>query len=212
MINLLYKELNLSINKFFYVLPFMLGLLFFIPQWFFTLVLMYLFWITVPQIYAGYLSNQDNNFVAALPVTKKDIVQSKVLALVIIELLHLLVAIIFAIIHNELYGIWNFGLDANMSYIGVGFIIYGIFNIAFIPYFFKTGTRFGRPTIVGTVTTLLFAAVVEYGVIRFEFMREIFEGSLQSNLIVLAIGIVLFVGLTFISVKISEKRFGSIDL
>lgn len=210
--NLLYKELNLSIHKFFYFLPFLIGLLFFIPQWFFTLVLMYLFWITVPQVYSSYLSNQDNNFIAALPTRKKDIVLSKVIALITLEMIQLVVALIFAIVHNQLYGMWNVGLDANVAFFGVGFMIYGIFNIAFFPYYFKTGYRFGKPTILGTTLTVLFAGVLEYGVIRFDFMRNIFEGELGVQFIVLGVGVLIFVILSYIATKVSQERFEKIDL
>ena len=120
--NLLYKELNLSVNKFFYLLPFLVGLLFFIPQWFYTLVPMYLFWITVPQVYSAYLSNLDDNFTAALPVTKSDIVVSKSLSLMILELLQIVAILVFVLIHNHLYGSWNFSLDLNIAFFGVVFL------------------------------------------------------------------------------------------
>lgn len=209
--NLLYKELTLSINKFFYVLPVLIGCLFFIPQWFFTLVLMYMFWITVPQVYASYLSNQDSNFTSALPVVKKDIVLSKAAALMILEMIQIIVVVIFAIVHNALYGVWNFGLDANIAFFGVAFALYGLFNILFLPYYFKTGYRFGRPTILGTIGTLVFAFILEYGVIRFEFMRNIFEGETTTQFLVLGSGIVLSIVLSFIAVQLSVKRFDVVD-
>lgn len=211
MLQLLNKELRLSISKFFYVLPLLLSLLFFIPQWFYTLVFMYMFWITVPQIYMSYLSNQDYNFISMLPVSKKDVVTSKAIALIVVELIHLLFAAIFAIIHNQLYGMWNFGLDANIALFGVAFLMYGIFNISFLPYYFKSGYFFGKPVILGTVLTLIYGAIIEFGVIKYEFMRDVFEGTIGMQLIVLAIGILGAIVLTFISIKISQKRYEVID-
>lgn len=209
--NLLYKELNLSIHKFFFILPIILGLLFFIPQWFYTLVYMYLFWITVPQVYGAYLSNQDYNFISALPVTKKDVVFSKALSLVTLELLQLAVVVVFVLIHNAIYGSWNFGLDTNMAYIGVGFLMYGLFNVSFLPYYFKTGYFFGKPLILGSAVTLVYAGLIEYGVMASTFVQNILEGSLDAQILVLIGGIVLGLNLTVIAIKVSMKRYEQID-
>lgn len=209
--NLVYKELRLSINKFFYIMPVLLSALFIIPQWFFTLVFMYMFWITVPQVFSSYLANEDYNFTSMLPVTKKDIVQSKIIALVVIELIHLAVGVVFAIIHNHLWGVWNFSLDANIAFFGVGFLMYGIFNIVFFPYYFKSGYFFGKPTIAGTIITIIYAGIIEYGVIKYQFMRDLFEGNITSQLIVLIVGIILSIILTITALQISQKRYEKID-
>jgi len=209
--DLLYKELKLSINRFFYLLPLMLGLLFFIPQWFFTLTFMYFFWITVPQVYGSYLAQQDYNFISMLPVSRKDVVASKAMALVVIQLLHILIAVVFSFIHNKLYGVWNFSLDPNIAFIGVGFFMYGLFNISFLPYYFKTGYFFGKPVILGTVVTLVYATIIEFGTIKYEFMRKIFEGDTLSQLLVLIVGMTGFVLLSYFGIKISQKRYESID-
>jgi len=76
--NLVYKELRLSINSFLFVLPILLACLMFIPYWIYTFVFMYFFWITITQICAGYIAKEDNSFNAMIPVTKKDIVKSKI--------------------------------------------------------------------------------------------------------------------------------------
>ncbi len=209
--NLLYKELKLSIHSFFFFLPLLLAVLFFIPQWFYTIVFMYLFWITVPQVYSSYLSNEDYNFIAMLPVLRKDIVKSKALALVALELTHIIFAVIFAVINNRLYGIWNFSLDPSYGLFAVGFAMYGIFNISFLPYYFKTGYFFGRPLITGTVTTLIFAAIIEYGVIKYEFMSTLLEGETQTQLISLFVGVLVGIMLTVIAIQISIKRYEKID-
>jgi DNA-binding transcriptional regulator YhcF (GntR family) len=70
--NLLYKELTLSIHPFFsLIMPFMLSLLFLIPNWIFTIVFLYFFWISAPQIFSGYTAQLDQAFLSSLPVSKK---------------------------------------------------------------------------------------------------------------------------------------------
>ncbi|MDY0278706.1 MAG: ABC-2 transporter permease, partial [Acholeplasma sp.] len=111
--NLLFKELTLTIGKFFYLLPLLLGLLFFIPNWIFTLVPMYFFWISIPNIFSSYSAQLDYPFLSLLPVTKANIVVAKTVSIYIIQGIHIIFALIFGIIHNLIYGQYNFFLQIN---------------------------------------------------------------------------------------------------
>lgn len=211
MLNLVYKELKLSINSFFFIMPLILALLFFIPNWIFTIVFMYFFWITVTNVYSGYLAHEDYSFVAMLPVSKDEIVTSKAMSLFIIEGLHLVFGIIFAVVHNQIYGTWNFFLDANYAFVGLIFVMYGIFNISFLPYYFKTAYYFGKPVILGCITTLLYAFSIEYGNLKFEALNKLFEGNISTQLVILVVGIIMSVALSFVAVKLSIKNYKQIS-
>lgn len=210
--NLVYKELGLSINKFFYLLPFILGALMFIPGWIFLLVFYYFFWITIPQIYGAYLAQGDYNFLAVLPIKRKDIATSKIYALFILEGLHLVFAIIFGIIHNLIYGSWNFFFDINLAFFGVGILLFGVFNISFLPAYFKTSHFFGKPLIIASITTLVYGFVFEFGVAKYQFMRDVFEGSITNQTIAFIVTTVLGIGLSILALRISQKRMMEIDL
>jgi hypothetical protein len=210
--NLIYKELTLSINKFFFFLPFVLAALMFIPNWIFTLVFMYFFWISVPQIFSAYLANADYQFSASLPVRRIDIVRSKSYALLILESLHIISAVIFGLIHNVIYGSWNFFFDINLAFFGVGMLMYAVFNIIFLPMYFKTAHFFGKATLYGTIATLIYGFIFEFGVAKYTFMRDIFEGNAVTQVIVFGITLGLTVILNFIAIKQSEKRFMRVDL
>lgn len=210
MFKLLNKELKLSINKFFFILPFVLGLLFFIPGWIYLLVFMYFFWISVPQIFAAYNTQKEYDFISMLPVTKKAVVSSKALAIFFIEGLHVLFAVIFGIVHNEIYGSWNLFMDINYAFFGVGILMFGVFNIVFLPGYFKTAYHFGKPLIYGSIATFIYGFVFEFGAIKYQWFRNIFEGSIGTQLIVLAVGVVLCVILSVLAVKISIKKYESI--
>lgn len=211
---LLYKELSLSINKFFYILPILLGALFFIPNWIYLLVFMYFFWISVPQIFAAYNDTKDYQFMALLPVRKKDIVTSKVYSILIIEAIHILAAAVFAVLHNFIYqyGAWNIFFDVNYALFGVAILMFAVFNLTFLPLYFKTAHFFGKPTIYGTIIALVYGFIFEFGVIRFQFMRDIFEGSLVSQLVVLGVTLVLAIGVNWFTLKRSQDNFLKIDL
>lgn len=212
MSQLIYKELKLSITRFLMVLPFLLGLLFFIPQWIFLLVFMYFFWISIPQIYGGYLAQGDYQFISILPVRRRDIVTSKSYALFIMEGLHLIFALVFGLIHVLLYGSSHFFFDINFAFFGVAILMFGIFNIVFIPRYFKTAHYFGLATIYATIATMVYGFILEFGIIKYQFMKDVFEGSLQNQVIVFVLSVILGVGLSIYAMEISKSRFDEIDL
>ena len=210
--NLVYKELGLSINKFFYILPLFLSGLLFIPNWIFLLVFYYFFWITVPQVYGGYLQQGDYKLLSALPIKRKDIATSKVLSIFILEGLHIGLAVIFGLVHIWIYGSWNFFFDINLSFFGIGILLFGVFNISFLPAYFKTAHFFGKPLILASVTTLIYGFVFEFGVTKYQFMRDIFEGKISIQIIVFIVSALLGVFLSYLALKISQKRIVEIDL
>ena len=205
--NLVYKELKISINKFFFILPLILSLLFFIPQWIFTLAFSYFFWISVSTIYSSYNAQGDMSFCSMLPVTKEDIVKSKIYTFFIIEGVHIVSGLLMGIVHNILYGSMNFLLDINIAFVGIILVMYSVFNIIFLPKYFKSAYYFGKPLILASAVALAYAFIFEYGVIRFEFVRNIVEGTISSQVIVLVVGLVFTVILNYIAIEKSVINF-----
>lgn len=210
MMDLLYKEYKLSINKFFILLPFILGLLMFIPQWIFMLIFMYFFWVTVPNLYAGYLSQKDYEFCLMLPVSKKEIVVSKVTTLLLLEILHVIAAVIFGITHNLIYGSYNFFLDITPALFGYAFIMFGLFNLVFLPKYFKTAYYYGKAVILGTIVTLIFGLGVEALVFAPSFTSIVEPNNTMIEVIYLIAGIIIFGALSFIALKRSIRNYQSI--
>lgn len=209
--NLIFKEFKISINKFFLVLPLLLGLLMFIPVWIFTFAFMYFFWISVSQIYSGYIAKRDQSFNALLPISKKEIVISKIYTLYILEGIHIIFGLLFGVIHNLIYGQLNFFFDINIAFFGHVLLLFAVFNIVFLPMFFKTGYYFGKAVIFGNIIVLIYAFIIEFSVTKYKTVSNIFEGSVLTQSIVLAIGVVLSVLLSIITIKISVKNFESIE-
>lgn len=205
--NLVYKELHLSINKFFYVLPIVLALLMLIPQWIFTLVFSYFFWISISTIFSAYNAQEDNSFSSMLPVTKKDIVTSRIYSLFILEGIHLLTGLIVGIIHILLYGSANYFLDINVAFFGIVIGMYSLFNIIFLPLYYKTGYAFGRPLIYGAAAALIYAFIFEFSAIKFQVFRDIFEGDMVNQIIILGISIIIAILLNYITIKKSVVNF-----
>lgn len=209
--NLIYKELKITINKFFYILPLLLGLLMFIPGWIFTLVFMYFFWISISQIYSAYIAKGDHRFNEMLPVSKKEIVLSKIYTVYILEGLHFILGLIFGVFHNMIYGQWNFFFDINIAFFGHILLLFAIFNIVFLPMYFKTGYYFGKAVIYANIVVLIYAFIIEFSVTRYQAVMDILEGDISTQLIILGIGIIVSAILSYITIKKSLSNFESIN-
>lgn len=210
--NLLYKELNLSIHKFYFILPSILGALMFIPYWIYSFVFMYFFWITIPQVFGSYNSNQDYNFIGALPVERKDIVNSKAMSIFILELLHVLFALVFGFIHNYVYELYNPFLDINLTFFGVGIGMFGVFNVIFLPLYFKTAHFFGKPLIYANIAILIYGFIFEFGAIRYQWVRDLLEGSFTSQILPFTLLTLMGVLLSLLAVKLSQMKFSKLDI
>ncbi|MBU1145177.1 MAG: ABC-2 transporter permease [Firmicutes bacterium] len=209
--NLIYKELVLSVNKFFYVLPILLAGLIMIPQWIFILVFMYFFWVSAPQIFSAYLAQQDYEFTTVLPVKKSDIAKSKGYTVIILELYHIVLAVIFGIIHVLVYGSFNIFLDISPAFFGYVFIMFGLFNIVYLPLYFKTAYYFGKPLIFAIIVSTIFGIGLELLDLLVPWASKILDNPnvfYQTGM--LFAGIIIFVGLSRISLNKSAKNYEQI--
>lgn len=217
MSSLIYKDFKLSINWFFYTfMPLLTGALFLIPQWPYFIALMYFFFITVPNVFANFNTQNDVGFSIMMPVSKNDIVKSRIISFVTIELIHMAVAAVFILIHIRIYGIDNFTLDPNFAFIGLAFVMFALFNIVFFPLYFQNAYKYGVPTIAANAAAILFVTGVEMLVIFNSDLRYYLEGkSPETKMLQIGIlfaGIIIFAVLNYIAYKISAKRFEKIDL
>lgn len=210
--NLLFKEFNLSIHKFFLLLPFLLGALAFIPQWIFSLMFMYFIWITVPNLFGTYNSQNDYMFLSSLPVDKTKIVKSKIYAVIILELLHIVAAVIFSLANNHLYGMFNWALDLNYAFYGLIFVVYALFNIIFLPMYFKTAYHYGLPLIISTVVTTAFVVGIELlNIFNKPFNNLMEQSNVSVQLMVLLAGITVFAISNVIAIRKSTIRFMKVN-
>jgi len=210
--NLLYKEFHLSIHPAYFLMP-AFGVLLLIPHWPYFIALMYFFFISVPNIFNNNKAQNDIGFSATLPIRRADIVKARVTSIMILELLQILVASIFVFIKMTLFQTENFLLDANIAFIGFTFMMFGIFNVIYLPMFYKTADKIGWPIIVSFSATFLFSAVIEV-IILLVPAAKILDGKahLSAQLIVLGIGLLTFFLLSYEANRLSIKRFEKINI
>ena len=211
--NLLYKEFKLTISTGFFALA-LLGALVLIPNWLYFFALMYAMFITIPQIFTAAKAQNDLGFSVMLPVRKRDVVKARVLSILLIEMLHILVAAVFAVANILIYKGNNFFMDANVAFFGLVFVMFAIFNLVFFPAFYKTGYKVGVPTILGTLAAFIFMIAVEGLVMFVPQVNDYLDGAkeMYRQLPVLFAGIALFVLSSIATYKISAKRFEKVDL
>jgi ABC-2 type transport system permease protein len=217
MYNLVIKELKLGVSPFFYILPFLTGALMLIPAWIYFLVPLYFCFLTVPNLLAGYKSQNDLIFTSVLPVTKKDIVKAKVSVIVILELLHIVVAMIYGMITIRLYpNMIYFFYGPSLGFWGLFFVMIAIFNIFLISMYFKTAYKYGAATVAAITAAMLFAIGAEWLGIQNSLVSELLSGTgnghLATQFIILIMGIVIFAIFTYISYLIAYKRFEKVEV
>lgn len=217
MYNLLLKELKLGVNPFFYFMPLLTGALMLIPGWLYFLVLLYFCFITVPNMFAGYKTQNDLIFNGILPVTKNDIVKAKIAVIVLLELLHVVVAMIFGFISTRLYPELNYYFfGPTLGFWGLGLVMLAIFNLIFIAMYYKTAYKYGAATFAATAAAFLFALGAEWLGIQQSSIFELFKGTgvdnLAAHLSILIAGIAIFAIFTFIAYYIAIKRFEKVEI
>lgn len=217
MYNLLMKEVKLSTNSFYYALPFLTGALMLIPGWLYFLVILYFCFITVPNMLGGYKSQNDLMFTSMLPVTKRDMVKAKVSFIVILELLHVVTAVIYGMISVRLYPDMQYYFFApTLGFWGLCFVMLAIFNLILIPVYYKTAYKYGAAVVVSTAGATLFAGIAEWLGIQNSVVYELFKGTGAENvaiqLTILLIGMAIFALFTIIAYYIANKRFEKVEI
>lgn len=161
--------------------------------------------------------NHDIEFTMLLPVKKSDVVRGRFLSVMLLELVQMIFAVPFAIIRNYLIPVGNsVGMDANMALFGMCFIMLGLFNLVFLPMYYKNPLKIGIPFVVASIVTFLYMAVAETMVHAVPFFRDVLDTKdpqfLPEKLMVLAAGILIFALLTIVSYNVSKKRFEKLSL
>ena len=210
---LLYKEFKLVINPLFYATA-LLSLLVLIPEWLYFIALLYFCFMSAPNLFSLSKTYKEVYFSATQPVLRRDIVKARVLSMVALELLQLAVAAVCVALKLTVFPSPNYlFMDANLSFLGLSFVMFGLFNLVLLPMFYKTAYKIGVPTIFATTAAVLFAAAVELGVIYLPFTR-VLDGmqTTGTHVAVLAGGVAVFAGLNYAAYRLSAARFAKVDL
>lgn len=215
MLKLLKKEVRLSMHP---TAPIMLLLstMVLIPNYPYSVIY---FYVTLAVFFTCLQGRENNDVVYSLtlPIAKKDIVKARIAYSVILELLQMLLTIPFAVLSQKVNVPGNqASLDANIAYFGLGFFIYGIFNLIFFTCYYKNVSRVGISFVLSSVIVFLIVGVECVVTHAVPFIRDKIDTKdpkyLSYKLIVLGIGAILYVVFTGVAYLKSKQSFEKQDL
>jgi hypothetical protein len=217
MFNLVVKDFKLGVSPIFLIMPLLTGALMLIPAWIYFLVPLYFCWITIPNMFGGFKAQNDLIFTAMMPVTKKDMVKARITVLVVLEILHIGIAMIFGMITLRLYPeLTYYFFSPHMGFWGLCMVMLAIFNLIFIPMYYKTAYKFGKALAASLTAAMLFAGIAQWLGIRSAFLADVFNGAgadrtaLQASILIA--GIALFAAFTIAAYRIAVKRFLKVEI
>lgn len=213
--NLLLKEFKLSVQSTSYLfLPLAAMLLipnypYYVAFFYQTLAIFFIFLIGS--------TNNDIFFTTLLPIRKRDAVKARFETVLILELLQIVVSIPFALLRNILVPAANLaGMEANLALFGLVFGMFGVFNVIFLPLFYKTAYKAGTPFLISCAAMILFTIAAEVAINLIPAWKTALDTTnavyLPQQAAVLAGGILLFALLNAIAYRKSVKEFEELDL
>ncbi|MCX5774891.1 MAG: ABC-2 transporter permease [Firmicutes bacterium] len=214
--NLLYKELKLVVvpGTYFFALC---GALLLVPAYPYFVGVSYCI-MSFLISFAAAQANKDHEFTAMLPIPRDQIVLAKHLTVVFVELLTLAVAVPCAFITSLVLNPGGniVGMDANFAFFGLTLIEYSVFNIVFLPGYFKTGYKTGFPMLFGLISYVSVAVIFEVLIAVIPVLKTNLDSlnpaTFGYQFIVLGLGIIAFLITTFVSWKVSTKKFEKVSL
>lgn len=213
--NLLIKEMKLTASPCTYLFL-LFTLMTFIPGYPITLGAFFVCY-GIFFTYQSARECQDITYTVMLPVEKSQVVKAKFLFVVLIQMLAFLMFVLFTLVRmfllkGSLVYITNQLVNANFAFLGYVLIIFTTFNICFLCTYFKTAYKFGVPFLIFSVIS--FILVIVFEVLHFiPSLTSLNDVNFKTaQLIPFAVGVVVYAVGTFVSLKISIKRFEKVDL
>lgn len=161
--------------------------------------------------------NHDLAYTLMLPVTKRSMVYARMFFVVQIELIQMLLAIPFAVLRRIMLAEGNLvGMDANIAFFGLSFVMLGIFNWVFFIRFFSAPAKVGRAFLLASSALMVFILLAETLTHTLPLFRDQLDtpdpSFLSIKLLFLGLGIGLYLLMTWRAAIVSARRFDALDL
>ena len=213
---LFYKEMKLSANPLTYLFI-AFSAMTMIPSYP-ILVGSFFICLGIFHTYQQIREYDDVTYTVMLPVKKRDIVTAKYLFVLFIELTAFILCTLLTIIRMKILGTavpyaTNQLMNANMAYLGYTMIVFAVFNSIFLAGFFKTTYKIGKPFFIFCVVSFIIIIMGEI----IHHIPDLESLNNPSNLsmpqvVIFAIGVVVFILCTWLSYQKAVKDFEGIDL
>lgn len=211
---LLSKQLRLVCHPM--TLVFLLaGVFFLIPNYPYSVAFFYVT-LGVFFMFMNGREQRDADYVAVLPVRKGDSVKATCLFVGLVELLSLVIAVPLALLSARINpnGTNLAGLDANVTLFALAFLLFAVFNLVFLPSFYRTGYKVGVSFLKASlcVALVVICDVVLPHVPGMAWLDGADRSSCLRQLPVLAACAVVYAAVTLLACRWSVKRFEKVDL
>ena len=159
----------------------------------------------------------DAAFTAALPVSRKQMVQGRIGMVCCLELADILAAAVMLWV-KSLSGFTpnQAGMDANIALLGEGFILFGLFNLIFFPNWYKNINKVGVPFLLASAAVFVYILLAIVSTYAVPFVRDCLDtqdpAHLPEKLLFIGAALLFFTGATWLSERASGKRFAMVDL
>ena len=213
---LLNKEMHLSASVLSYIFI-VFGVLTLIPGY---PILCGVFFITLGLFHSFQNAREANDIVysALLPIAKHDVVKGKFLFSIMIEMAGFLVMAILTLIRMTVLSdaeayTENALMNANLFFLGMALVIFGLFNMIFIGGFFRTGYKL-TPFFPYIVAAFIVVGIAEaaHHIPEMEAVNAFGFDDIGLQICLLLAGAVLYLLMTYISYRKACRDFEKIDL
>ena len=161
--------------------------------------------------------NRDVYYMALLPLAKRDLVKARVSTIVTLQLLQALVCVPFMLLRASYGQLKNpVGIEANLAFLGFGFVLMGLFDLVFLPMHYKNGYDLGKPFVVSSVVLFLAIVLLETLDHILPYMKTVCESYAPADLVrqlpVLLGGMAIYALAVWLAYRKSAARFEAVDL
>ena len=159
---------------------------------------------------------KDIYYSALLPIRKRDAVKAAMVFTVFIELLSVVITALFCLLSARIQpGKDNaVGMDGNFMLLGVGFLLYAVFNLVFFTSLYRSGYKVGAAYAKANVALWPLMVVAE-AVVHFPGLEWLNWVDLQANLRqlpILVVGALSFAGLSIAAYERAAALYEKVDL
>ncbi len=213
--NLLKKELRLCLHPTALLMP-LLSVLILTPNYPYSVTCFYVT-LSIFFICLSGRENHDAAFTLSLPVSRKQVVRSRMLFACCLEIFQLMMCALFIWIKSLIgYTPNQAGLDAGIAIIGDGLILFALFNLVFFPLYYRDIAKVGRAFVISAIAVFIYISAGVVATYALPFVRDALDTEdplfMKEKLLFIAASAAVYAGGTYAAFSLSVKRFGQLDL
>lgn len=211
--NLLYKEFTLAKHPTMFFFP-LFACMLLIPSYPYLVSFMY----TCLEVFFIFIFGRETSdvlYTASLPIPKRDVVKARCVMIVILQLFQVLLSIPFAVLRGRMtatVGGNGAGMEANVALFGFALLLYAVFNIAFLPAFYKNAHSTGRGLLFGGIGVFLVIGLEMVLSFTVPWLDSIAPADQLRQIPILIGGMVCYAVGMLLAYRISASRFERVDL